>query len=593
LNRQRIASLLLVGAVLLGGCARADVSPQSAGQTVSRSAIQRTLVLVAQQVPLTFAAIPLGGSATGLSINIPLTIFNANLATADQRGNPLPFLAESLPQLNTDSWRVFPDGTMETTYRLKPNLTWHDGQPLTADDFVFGEQVYTTPEYGVSPILARRSRSAVLAPDSRTVLVKWKQPFADANILGNELAPLPRHLLEQAHRDSLGTGANSPAFLPNSTFWTSDYVGAGAYKVDQYVPGTAIEASAFDGFVFGRPIIDRVSIRGIADPNGALASLLSGEVHMSFDNFRGDPAEILQQRWGTTADSEGVQRGPGGTVLWSVTSQGGRGWFFQFRPEFAQPLELATDVRVRRAIASAIERQPMFEVAASGRGVVSETFTNKDDPEFAEVDRAVQGLKNPYDPRRSQQLLEEAGFRRESDGKWTTPSGGLFETTVWYTAGASGFEQGNAIFADYLNRVGISAVSRPFNTQTQSAMQRALLPGMSQGNPGDVNGLLSLHSRNVPTAETRWAGAAGNRHGFANPQYDRLVEAFEAALAPSELNRLAVEMEKAVLENLPTIYTWIEGVPFAHVAALKGPENRWNRRAAVPGSNIYTWYWES
>ena len=48
-----------------------------------------------------------------------------------------------------------------------------------------------------------------------------------------------------------------------------------------------------------------------------------------------------------------------------------------------------------------------------------------------------------------------------------------------------------------------------------------------------------------------------------------------------------------VLENLPTIYTWIEGVPFAYVAALKGPENRLNSKAAVPGSNIYKWYWES
>ena len=40
--------------------------------------------------------------------------------------------AESLPQLNTDTWRVGSDGRMETTYRLRPNLTWHDGAPLTA-----------------------------------------------------------------------------------------------------------------------------------------------------------------------------------------------------------------------------------------------------------------------------------------------------------------------------------------------------------------------------------------------------------------------------------------------------------------------------
>ncbi len=58
---------------------------------------------------------------------------------------PVPYLAEAVPQLNTDAWRVNPDGTMETRYRLKPNITWYDGQPLTADDFVFAEEVYTEP----------------------------------------------------------------------------------------------------------------------------------------------------------------------------------------------------------------------------------------------------------------------------------------------------------------------------------------------------------------------------------------------------------------------------------------------------------------
>lgn len=580
---NRALRSLLFGATILAACGPAGATTAGPGDGGSRPAIQRTLVLMAQQVPLTFAARGLGGSATGLAINIPQTILNATLATADGHGNPLPFLIESLPQLNTDSWRVFPDGTMETTYRLKPGLTWHDGQPLTTDDFAFAHHLYATPEYGVSPSLASRARSEVLAVDARTLLIKWRQPYADANRVSNDLAPLPRHLLEQAHRESLGAGPNSPLFLPNSTFWTHDYIGAGPYKVDEYHPGSSVEVSAFDGFVFGRPKIDRVSVRGMADPNTALATMLAGDAHMSFDQLRGEPGEVLDRQWGKM----------GGTILWSVTSQGGRGWFFQFRPEFAQPLELATDVRLRRAIASAIEREPMFEVAASGRGVVSETFTNKEEPEFAEVNRAVAHLKNPYDPRRSQQLLEEAGLRRGSDGKWTTPSGTPFDTTAWYTAGATGFEQGNAIFVDYLNKIGISAVSRSFNTQSQSAMERALLPGMSQGNPGDSDSLVNLHSRQVPSAETRWAGAAGNRHGFANAQYDRLVEAFEVALEPSELTRLKVEMEKAVLEQLPTLYTWIEGVPFAYVAALKGPQNRFTGRGAVIGRNIHEWYWES
>jgi ABC-type transport system substrate-binding protein len=56
----------------------------------------------------------------------------AALSYWDERGEAAPLLAEGLPKLNTDTWRINPNGSMETTFRLRPNLTWHDGTPLTA-----------------------------------------------------------------------------------------------------------------------------------------------------------------------------------------------------------------------------------------------------------------------------------------------------------------------------------------------------------------------------------------------------------------------------------------------------------------------------
>src|SRR4051812_26527509 len=76
-------------------------------------------------------------------------IFNAGLAIVGGGAVPEPQLATDTPRLNTESWRVTPDGKMETTWHLKPGLTWHDGQPLTADDFVFAYQVYTAPGLGI------------------------------------------------------------------------------------------------------------------------------------------------------------------------------------------------------------------------------------------------------------------------------------------------------------------------------------------------------------------------------------------------------------------------------------------------------------
>src|SRR2546428_6014973 len=66
-----------------------------------------------------------GLQTTGSNVT-PETLFNAGLAQVDEHGIPHPYIAESLPQLNTDTWKVSADGHMETVYRIKPGLTWHD-----------------------------------------------------------------------------------------------------------------------------------------------------------------------------------------------------------------------------------------------------------------------------------------------------------------------------------------------------------------------------------------------------------------------------------------------------------------------------------
>src|SRR5205823_288854 len=115
---------------------------------------------------------------------------------------------ETLPQLNTDTWRVFPDGRMETTYRLKPGLSWHDGAPLTAEDFVFTADVYRYPDYGTASLVPHNLIESMQAPDSSTVVIRWRgsYPGAGAVAFGSgagtpSFTPLPRHLLERSFRE--------------------------------------------------------------------------------------------------------------------------------------------------------------------------------------------------------------------------------------------------------------------------------------------------------------------------------------------------------------------------------------------------------
>ena len=163
-----------------------------------------------------------------LQSNGPLSttrLFNAALSLIDDTGFPRPYLAEALPQLNTDAWRVFLDGRMETTYRLRDNLIWQDGAPLMAADFAFSFQVYKDPGLGVFISTPQNTIDAVLAPDPRTVIVQWRSPNpVGGSLTFGELDPLPSHLLEASFTDYTEGHSSKDAFV-GSSFWSTGYVG--------------------------------------------------------------------------------------------------------------------------------------------------------------------------------------------------------------------------------------------------------------------------------------------------------------------------------------------------------------------------------
>jgi ABC-type transport system substrate-binding protein len=108
----------------------------------------------------------------------------------------------------------------------------------------------------------------VTAPDSRTVVTRWKGRYPEAGTLAEaDFPPLPRHLLHVAFLDD-------PEGLVSQPFWTRDYVGLGPYRLARWEPGAFIEGSAFEGHVLGKPKIERIRITFIPDTNTALAGLL-------------------------------------------------------------------------------------------------------------------------------------------------------------------------------------------------------------------------------------------------------------------------------------------------------------------------------
>jgi peptide/nickel transport system substrate-binding protein len=112
----------------------------------------------------------------------------------------VPWLAGELPSIERRTWTVNADGSMDTTWKLRPGIQWHDRVAFKASDFIFGWQVMGDPgmefdSRGDVPLMDRLD-----APDDRTLRIHWNRQFADADaIFSTLLFPLPSHILGELY----------------------------------------------------------------------------------------------------------------------------------------------------------------------------------------------------------------------------------------------------------------------------------------------------------------------------------------------------------------------------------------------------------
>jgi peptide/nickel transport system substrate-binding protein len=231
-----------------------------------------------------------------------------------------------------------------------------------------------------------------------------------------------------------------------------------------------------------------------------------------------------------------------------------------------------------------MDKKSLNETLYSGEELIADGVIPPMTPEFEAADRAT--AKYPYDPRRSQQLMSEAGFSKGPDGIYLSPADGRFVTDLTSHPGTGNAEE-ISINAYGWREAGFEVrevmYGRP---QAQDAHLRAIFPGMYHNNQGlGVKTLLDHSSSAIPGDETRWIGS--NRGAWSNPEYDRLADALSTTLSRDERMRHIAQMSRIFSEELPAISVFFAFHHWAHVAALRGP------RLVAPGSavawNIHEW----
>jgi len=273
-------------------------------------------------------------------------VVNSGLTVRDGAGGRRPILAETVPSLENGLWKTLPDGRMETTWKLRGGAQWHDGVPFGSGDLLFSIEVGRDRDVAAFNSVAYPWIDEVTAPDARTLVIAWRQPYIDADALFdlNPVGPLPRHRLETAYRDEKAT------FLELS-YWTEDYIGTGPFRIREWMPGVGVRLEANAAYVLGRPKIDEIEIKYIADTNAMMAGFLAGTVDATGQLGSIDLGLQLREQWRE------------GTVVFNFGSDQ---WLAMYPQLIDSRPAVVGDVRFRRALLHGIDRQEYVDTLISG-----------------------------------------------------------------------------------------------------------------------------------------------------------------------------------------------------------------------------------
>ena len=269
-----------------------------------------------------------------------------------------------------DSWSTS-DDHLTHEFVLRPGVTFHDGEPVTAEDVKFSFERYR----GVSHALIKQNVAAVEVVDPRRIRFRMKQPWPDFLTFYSSASGagwvVPKKYVEKVGDEGF---KKAP-------------IGAGPYKFVSFAPGVELVLEAFEGYWRKVPSVKRLVMKVIPDEATRAAALKAGEVDIAY-SIRGEIADE-------------VQRTPG-LSLKPVVLQAPNWLYF---PEQWDPKSPWHKLPVRQAANLAIDREGMSKALFLGHckvtnnAVVPYTF-----------DYYWQPPEAAYDPAKARKLMAEAGF---------------------------------------------------------------------------------------------------------------------------------------------------------------------------------------
>lgn len=411
------------------------------------------------------------------------------LVLRDDAGNTGPGLAESWQAIDALTWR----------FKLRAGVKFHDGQPFTAEDVKFTLDYILAPSsvYGTKRRISEITSTRVIDP--LTVEIRTKAPFPTL-INGLSDIPIePKHYVNAVGRAGM----------------TKAPMGTGPFKFVRWVPADRYELAANPAYWRGAPKVKQLILRQIPEASTRVASLIAGETQI----IEEVPIDLVPQ----------VESSKGVGVASVESTVGLLLTFDTTKPPF-------NDVRVRRALNLAVNKQLILERMLRGKGTLlqgqmltSNTFG---------FNPALKPIG--YDPKRAKALLGEAGLGNGFATSITTRSGKYL----------SDVDISNAIAGMFLE-IGVKA--------GVNIVEQGIFSKMTKANDMGPLHMVGWYSLGDADFAAVWFTQAGGRAFWKNEEFEKLFTAARSTVDQDARQKAYHRMMQIMYDEVPAIFLY--GLP--------------------------------
>jgi peptide/nickel transport system substrate-binding protein len=507
----RRGSMIGMSAPLLGAVLAACGSSSSSSSSASSSASSATTASTSSAPAVKGGILNVASVTPAAAVN-PLTVADAGgLTMLNQTGEFLIFdsnIKLMLQPMLATSWSHNGDGSV-WTFNLRPGVTFHNGASMTADDVVYTFQQLSDPKNAsnaLSVFTGVLTPSGVKAVNPTTVQFTLEAPNGNFPYL-------------------VSSDNYNAIIVPKGTDfskWQSTFVGTGAFKLGTYTTNVGATFTANPNYWGTKPLLSGSSFKFYSSQAPMILAL------------QGNDVDVIAQF--TPSGAAAILNNPTYKIL-KLTSSNHR--------ELSMRNDVApfTDPRVRQALAYTLDRPGAVAALLSGDGTVANDYPFG--PRFPSTNTSVP--QRTQNIAKAKSLLSEAG---QGSGFTVTLDTEIYQEIP---------ELAQVIKAD--------AAKAGININLNITNQTLYYGKSTFGNSNWLDGTLSLvdyGDRGVPNVflgAPLLSNGTWNAARFKNPQYDKLVAQYVAALDLQTQQSIAGQIETLLLNETPIVYPyWIDGL---------------------------------